>query len=68
MIATEEQARHIVGILKAADIYCDYPVLDGERECDDGPYPYVPFDDRIYLDGNITFDKMAEIVDYLRGK
>ena len=57
---TEEQMKHITEIL--GDIYNE-SVLDYDRETDWG---YEEFDDRIYLDGNITFDKMAKIVDYLR--
>jgi hypothetical protein len=58
--ANEEQMKHITEIL--GDIYNE-SVLDYDRETDCG---YEEFDDRIYLDGNITFDMMAEIVDYLR--
>lgn len=58
--ANEEQMKHITEIL--GDIYNE-SVLDFDRETDWG---YEEFDDRIYLDGNITFDTMAEIVDYLR--
>ena len=58
--ANEEQMKHITEIL--GDIYNE-PVLDFNRKIDWG---YEEFDDRIYLDGNITFDKMAKIVDYLR--
>lgn len=60
--ANEEQMKHITEIL--GDIYNE-SVLDYDRETDWG---YEEFDDRIYLDGNITFDKMAKIVDYLRKK
>lgn len=57
--ANEEQMKHITEIL--GDIYNE-SVLDYDRETDWG---YEEFDDRIYLDGNITFDTMAKIVDYL---
>ena len=58
--ANEEQMKHITEIL--GDIYNE-SVIDYDRETDCG---YEEFDDRIYLDGNITFDTMAKIVDYLR--
>jgi hypothetical protein len=44
---------------------CCYFPLNFDKETDWG---YEEFDDRIYLDGNITFDTMAEIVDYLRSQ
>lgn len=58
--ANKKQMKHITEIL--GDIYNE-SALDFNRETDWG---YEEFDDRIYLDGNITFDKMANIVDYLR--
>ena len=59
---TEEQRRHIEGILAPHHDYISWP-LDFERENDWG---YEERVDAIYLDGEITFDKMAEIVDFLR--
>ena len=56
---TEEQRRHIEDILRA---YISWP-LDFESENDWG---YEELVDAIYIDGNISFDQMAEIVDYLR--
>ena len=40
---------------------CHFP-LDLDKEKDWG---YEECDDRIYLDGDITFDKMREVVEYL---
>lgn len=54
---TEEQRRHIEEILAPHHTYISWPLdfeTDEERQ------------DAIYLDGNVTFDAMAEIVDYLR--
>ncbi len=57
---TEEQKRRIVEILDMKwETCCHFP-FNPDSEDD--------YDDRIYLDGDITFDKMAEIVDFLRGK
>lgn len=61
MIATEEQRNHIDELLKTEEIYHDMllpydPETGVEGECDS-----------IYIDGDISFDTMAEIVDYLRG-
>ena len=55
---TEDQKRRIVEILDMKwETCCHFP-FNPDSEDD--------YDDRIYLDGDITFDKMAEIVDYLR--
>lgn len=59
---TKEQKEHILEILGAIEPVSHFP-LNFERETDVG---YMEYDDRIYFDGNIGFDKMAEIVDYLR--
>ena len=59
---TEEQREHVLGIFGMSETCCHFP-LDYDRESDCG---YEEFDDRIYLDGNITFEKMAEAIDYLR--
>ena len=58
--ANEEQMKHITKIL--GDVY-NRPVLDFEKETDFG---YEDYDDRIYIDGEITFDKMEEIVNLLK--
>ena len=58
--ANEEQMKHITEIL--GDIY-NHTVLDFEKEMDDG---YEDYDDRIYIDGDITFAKMDEIVKYIK--
>lgn len=60
MKATEEQQQHIRAILKDAGIYHDIlvdydPETDIEGDCTS-----------VYIDGDISFDIMAEIVDYLR--
>ena len=62
--ATEEQRRHIEEILAPYHIYISWP-LNFEEETD---YGYEERVDAIYIDGNISFDAMAEIVDYLRKK
>lgn len=58
--ASKEQMKHITKIL--GDVY-NRPVLDFEKETDLG---YEDYDDRIYIDGDITFDKMEEIVNFLK--
>lgn len=58
--ASEEQMKHITKIL--GDVY-NRPVLDFEKQTDWG---YEDYDDRIYIDGDITFDKMEEIVNFLK--
>lgn len=58
--ASEEQMKHIIKIL--GDVY-NRPVLDFEKETEMG---YEDYDDRIYIDGDITFDKMEEIVNLLK--
>lgn len=60
MRATEEGRQHISSILKEAGIYHDIlvdydPETNIEGDCTS-----------IYIDGDISFDIMAEIVDYLR--
>lgn len=62
MKITEEQQEHISAILEGAGLYycieADYdPVTDIEEDCVS-----------VYIDGYISFDTMAEIVDYLRGR
>lgn len=62
MKITKEQQEHISAILEGAGLYYhilpDYdPVTDIEEDCVS-----------VYIDGNISFDTMAEIVDYLRGR
>lgn len=60
-VTTEEQRRHIIALCDMRfETCCNF---HGELNDD---LEYVECDDRIYIDGNITFDKMAEIVDYLR--
>lgn len=58
--ANEEQMKHIAEIL--GDTY-NRTVLNFEKETDDG---YEDYDDRIYIDGDITFSKMNEIVKYIK--
>ena len=45
-----------IGLPETCNHFPMNPETDYEEECDD----------RVYIDGNITFDTMAEIVDYLR--
>lgn len=59
---TEEQKKKVLEIFGIQETCCHFP-FDFDKETDCG---YEEFDDRIYLDGNITFDMMADIVDYLR--
>ena len=59
---TEEQKKKIIEIFGIQEPCCHFP-LDFNKESDCG---YETFNDRIYLDDNIMFDTMAEIVDYLR--
>ena len=58
--ASEEQMKHITKIL--GDVY-NRQVIDFENETDWG---YEDYDDRIFIDGEITFDKMEEIVNFLK--
>lgn len=59
---TEEQKKKVLEIFGIQETCCHFP-LDFDKETEGG---YEEHDDRIYLDGNITFDTMAKIVDYLR--
>lgn len=57
---TEEQKQRVLEIFDMKyKVCCNFP-------CDLDSDDFPEFDDRIYLDGNITFDKMAAVVDYLR--
>lgn len=61
-VRTEEQKKRVLEIFGIQESCCHFPLdFDKETECG-----YEEYDDRIYLDGNITFDTMAKIVDYLR--
>lgn len=62
MKLTKEQQEHISAILKGAGLYYDIlvdydPVTGIDGDCVS-----------VYIDGDISFDTMAEIVDYLRGR
>ncbi|MBR3245232.1 MAG: hypothetical protein IKF90_21485 [Parasporobacterium sp.] len=57
---TEKQDR-ILEIIGQDEIYCHFP-LDSGKETDCG---YEDYNDRVYIDGNLAFNKMAEIVDFL---
>lgn len=61
---TEKQKQRIIEILGQQKTNCGFP-LNFDKENDWG---YEYFDDRIYFDGNITFDTMSKIVDYLRNE
>jgi len=61
-VRTEEQKKKVLEIFGIQEACCHFP-LDFDKETEGG---YEEFDDRIYLDGNITFDKMLEVVEYLR--
>lgn len=57
---TEEQKQRVLEIFDIEyKTCCNFP-------CDPESDDFSEFDDRIYLDGDITFDKMAAVVDYLR--
>lgn len=55
---TEEKRKHIDGIL--GYVYHDHPYDV------DGDFNDVSMYERIYIDGEISYDMMADIVDYLR--
>ena len=59
---TEEQKKKVLEIFGIQETCCHFP-LDFDKKMG---WDYEEYDDRIYLDGNITFDKMAKIVDYVR--
>ena len=59
---TEEQKKKVLEIFGIQETCCHFP-LDFDKETDCG---YEECDDHIYLDGDITFDKMREVVEYLR--
>lgn len=59
---TEEQKKKVLEIFGIQETCCHFP-LDFDKETEGG---YEEYNDRIYLDGNITFDKMREVVEYLR--
>lgn len=61
-VRTEEQKKKVLEIFGIQETCCYFP-LDYDKETSCG---YEECDDRIYLDGNITFDKMLEVVEYLR--
>ena len=61
-VRTEEQKKKVLEIFGIQETCCHFP-LDFDKETEGG---YEEYDDRIYLDGNITFDKMREVVEYLR--
>lgn len=56
---TEDQKRRIVEILDMWETCCHF-LFNPESE------DFSEYDDRIYLDGDVSFDKMAAVVDYLR--
>lgn len=62
---TAEERKRILNIL-GGDLYKTFPLDIETYENDEERLLPDIFNDRLYIDGNITFDKMAEIVDYLR--
>lgn len=58
---TKEQKCVVQSIVGLYDTCCYFPLNYSDEDND-----YPEYDDRIYIDGIITFDKMAEIVDFLR--
>ena len=62
---SELKKERILDIL-GEELCCSFPLdIESYENDDDSVYP-AEFDDRVYIDGNVSFDKMAEIVDYLR--
>lgn len=62
MKATEEQQEHISAILEGERLYHNIQLdYDPETNTEEGCTS-------VYIDGDISFDTMAEIVDYLRGR
>lgn len=59
---TKEQKERVLGIVGLDDVCCHFP-LNFDKEMDCGCYE--DYDDRIYIDGQITFDQMKQIVEYL---
>jgi len=58
---TEEQQAYIDALLKKEDIYHSlYEDYDEDKD------EFMDYCSSIYIDGNISFDTLAEIVDYLR--
>ena len=60
-VRTEEQKKKVLEIFGTHETCCHFP-LNFDKETEGG---YEECDDRIYLDGNITFDKMRKVVEYL---
>ena len=58
---TEEQQAYIDALLKKEDIY--HTLYDDYDEDKD---EFMDYCSSIYIDGDISFDTLAEIVDYLR--
>lgn len=58
---TTEKQNRILEIIGQDEIYCHFS-LDSGKETDCG---YEDYNDRVYIDGDLTFNKMAEIVDFL---
>ena len=63
MIVTNEQYVHIEKILKEDNIFVRDSLVFNEEEDD-----FVDDMSRIYVDGDISFDRIIEIADYLRQK
>jgi len=58
---TEEQQAYIDALLKKEDIYHSlYEDYDEDKD------EFMDYCSSIYIDGDISFDTLAEIVDYLR--
>jgi len=61
-VKTKEQKKKVLEIFGIQETCCHFP-LDFDKETEGG---YEEYNDRIYLDGNVTFDKMRKVVEYLR--
>ena len=64
---TEEQENEVLKILGLEEVCCHFPLNFGEvEEVGDLGIGFKSYNDRLYIDGDITFDQMAKVVDYLR--
>ena len=62
---TDVKKKRVLEIIGLEESCCNYP-LNYENETDD--CYYEEYNDRIYIDGNITFNQMREIVEYIENK
>lgn len=60
LITKDGQREKILKILERT------AMANSSNEWDDENEDYLPTPNKVYIDGDVTFDQMAEIVDYLR--